>query len=276
MIDVLCERIHKVRQGTLVLLRVERRSVAFHPQAQLHKVVPGVAVAGFQHYTYAHPAQTYQRNKHGTFEIGLAQPGDGIANGLAAGPHLLQALLRGGISRALAKLDLIPGVLLGLAAQHLLAERDIEPTPDSGGNHIQVEIGQVIGHVGKSPVLAMLARPVAWSQSSQQFIKALPEAFEVGEERGSCCWCKSPKSCHSFLPIGSGLCPSHMVVSHATSIEPVGFCPPSPAALHSTILTEERQNGHAQPPSPPEKDWPPNYVQITPWWVSGKRRRSLP
>jgi hypothetical protein len=164
--------------------------MTLHPEAQLHQVVPGVAVAGLQCYTDAHPTQTYQLDKHGAVEISLAQSGNRIADGLAADPHLLQALRWSDTCRALSELDIIPGILLGLAAYPLLAGRYIEAALDSSGDHDQVEVSQVIWYVGKGPVLAMLARPVTRSQGSHQFIKALLEALEIDEERGLCCWCK--------------------------------------------------------------------------------------
>jgi hypothetical protein len=100
----------------------------------------------------------------------LTQSGNRTPDGLAAGPHLLQALLWSTTSRALGELDLIPGILLGLGAHHLLAGRHIEPALDSSSDHVQVEVRQVIRYVGKGPVLAMLARPVIRSQGSHQFV----------------------------------------------------------------------------------------------------------
>src|SRR5260370_35154097 len=97
--------------------------MTLHPEAQLHKVVPGVAVAGLQCYADAHPTQTHQRNKHKTVEISLTQSGNRIADGLPARPHLLQPLLWRGTSRTLGELGLIQGILLGLGAQNWLAGR---------------------------------------------------------------------------------------------------------------------------------------------------------
>ena len=84
-------------------------------------MVPGVAIAGLQRYEDTHPTKAYQWEKHRTFEISLAQSGDCIADGLAAGPHLLQTLLWGRRGWALCKRDFIPGFLLGLGTQKLLA-----------------------------------------------------------------------------------------------------------------------------------------------------------
>src|SRR5260221_6507892 len=184
-IHVLCERGHKVGQGTVRLLGAGRWGMTLHPEAQLHKVDPGVAVEGLQCHADAHPTQTYQWDEHKTVEISLTQSGNRIPDGLAADPHLLQALLWSGTSRTLGELDLIPGILLGLGAHHLLAGRHMKPALDSSGDHVQVEVRQVIRYVGKGPVLAMLAGPVIRSHGSHQFVKVLPEALEIGEERRS-------------------------------------------------------------------------------------------